>query len=94
MIVFCLQIPYSWSNDKPGVLDCSFHTCPIPRCFLDLYDKNNPTDREMHKDAAVKAFGGSDATKREEEDLVAEYEAKLAVYDALMADLKAEGVIE
>lgn len=47
-------------------------------------------------DAAVKAFGGDDATpgKRSQEDLVAKYEAKLAVYDAIVADLKANGVIE
>lgn len=47
-------------------------------------------------DAAVKAFGGQDATpgKRSNEDLVAEYEAKLAAYDALVAEMKASGQIE
>lgn len=53
-----------------------------------------PTDPRNVTDAAVKAFGGQDATKRDDEDLVAEYEAKLAAYDAIIADLKAQGVIE
>ncbi|KAJ4387824.1 hypothetical protein N0V93_008427 [Gnomoniopsis smithogilvyi] len=44
--------------------------------------------------AAVKAFGGQDATKRDDEDLVAEYESKLAAYNAILEDLKSQGIVE
>ncbi|KAK0702955.1 phospholipase A2 [Lasiosphaeria miniovina] len=40
--------------------------------------------------AAVKAFGGSDATKREE-DLVQEYEQKLAIYNQLVKEAQQKG---
>ncbi|KAK4194536.1 prokaryotic phospholipase A2-domain-containing protein [Triangularia verruculosa] len=46
--------------------------------------------------AAVRAFGGDDATpgKREtREDLVKEYEEKLAIYHALVAQAEADGLI-
>ncbi|KAK3372742.1 prokaryotic phospholipase A2-domain-containing protein [Podospora didyma] len=42
--------------------------------------------------AAVKAFGGGDATKRDEQaDLVREYEEKLAIYNQLVAEKQATG---
>ncbi|CAN8105182.1 unnamed protein product [Discula destructiva] len=45
---------------------------------------------------AVKAFGGDDAApgKRGNSNLVAEYDAKLAHYDALVAEAKAEGLVQ
>lgn len=44
--------------------------------------------------AAVVAFGGEDASKRGDADAVAEYAAKLAAYEALLAEVQANGDIE
>ncbi|KAK5651777.1 hypothetical protein OQA88_11644 [Cercophora sp. LCS_1] len=43
--------------------------------------------------AAVRAFGGSDATpgKRSQDDLVKEYEEKVAIYNELVAEAQAKG---
>ena len=44
--------------------------------------------------AAVRAFGGSDETKRSSEDpLVLEYEEKLAVYNQLVEEARAQGLL-
>ena len=44
--------------------------------------------------AAVRAFGGSDASKREVQDeLVQEYEEKLAIYNKMVEEAKAAGLV-
>lgn len=45
--------------------------------------------------AAVRAFGGDDATpdKREEEDLVAIYEEKVAIYEERVKEAQKEGLL-
>lgn len=75
----------------------SLMNSPFHRCFSlpsTPKKKDMTTNSHIVLDAAVKAFGGQDATKRADEDLVAEYEAKLAAYNAIIADLKAQGAIE
>ena len=43
--------------------------------------------------AAVRAFGGQDATKRADADAIALYQEKLAIYNQMVAEAKANGDI-